>query len=236
MKDFFHFKQFSVRHRHSSMKVGTDGVLLGAWASAEGVQSVLDIGTGTGVIALMMAQRTGPTAQIDAVEVNEQAAHDAADNFMQSPWRAKLTLHPLAIQEFSQGNTYDLIITNPPFFTNSYKPPDKNRQLARHTDTLTFAELLSVTSNLLTKPSGRLAIILPWTESHIFKTLALTFSLHCIRECAFRTRQHKPVERVLMEFSFQPLPIAYESICLYESGEVWTSDYIKLTRDYYLKI
>lgn len=236
MKDFFHFKQFSVRHKHSSMKIGTDGVLLGAWASVKGIQSVLDIGTGTGVIALMMAQRTGPTAQIDAVEVNEHAALDATDNFRLSPWQSKLNLHPIAIQEFSNGKTYDLIISNPPFYSNSYKPPDKNRQLARHTDLLSFSELLTASSNLLSRPSGRLAIILPLAESQEFKALAQSISLQCIRECSFRTRLHKPIERVLMEFSFQKLPTKVESLCLYESDEAWSSEYKDLTREFYLRI
>lgn len=236
MKDFFHFKQFSVCHKHSSMKVGTDGVLLGAWASVNGIQSVLDIGTGTGVIALMIAQRTGPMVRIDAVELNERAAQDAENNFRQSPWQSKLTLHPISIQEFSSGNTYDLIITNPPFFNNSYKPPDKNRQLARHTDLLSFTELLAVSFNLLIKPSGRLAIILPFTESQAFKVLAQSFSLHCIRECTFRTRNHKPIERVLMEFSFQSYTPEVESLCLYETHETWTAEYKNLTREFYLKI
>jgi len=218
------------------MKVGTDGVLLGAWANVNGANTILDIGTGSGVIALMIAQRTGPNVQIDAVEINDGAVMDASENFSISPWKEKVFLHHTTIQSFETKSKYDLIITNPPYFSNSFKPPDKNRQVARHAEDLKPDELLHSVCNLLS-PTGRLAIILPPFEGAIFKSMALERNaFHSIRECVFRSREHKPVERLLMEFSFQTISTVNEELFLYRQGDELSESYRNLTKDFYLKV
>lgn len=232
--DQFHFKQFTVTHKRSSMKVGTDGVLLGAWTSVEGVHTVLDIGTGTGLIALMLAQRTSGKIPIDAVEISAEASADASDNFKCSPWSSAIQLHHLPIQKFTSTRKYDLIVSNPPYFINSFKPPDKQRELARHAEQLSLKELIDVVKVLL-QPTGRLAVILPFSESKILKALAHHAGLHCIRECNFHSRAHKPIERVILEFSYRKGEVSTSTLCLYRMGEEWTPEYKSLTHEFYLK-
>ena len=170
----FHFKKFSVAHDKSTHKVGTDGVLLGAWVSLEEVQRILDVGTGTGVISLMLAQRTPETVTIDAVEIEEDDALQAAENVRQSPWPEKIKVYHKTIQAFSPGKKYDLIISNPPFFVESWLPPEKKRSQARHTEQLSFEELLESATRLLSA-NGRLAVILPFQEGLQFIESARQF-------------------------------------------------------------
>jgi tRNA1Val (adenine37-N6)-methyltransferase len=235
--DQFHFKKFSVTHKRSSMKVGTDGVLLGAWVDVANVSGILDIGTGTGVIALMLAQRTPSSAQIDAVELNPEACLDAQQNFAQSPWPDRLHLYTQAIQAFAPGKTYDLIVSNPPYFVNSYKPPGITRQVARHADALTFQDILAVSKNWLANP-GRMAVILPVQEGSRFMAQAAHHGFWCIRQCHFKTRPHKPAERLLLEFARTRHEKTEEHLTLYQdvTGEEWSAGYRELTRHFYLNI
>ncbi len=235
MSDYFQFRQFRVGHRLSGMKVGTDAVLLGAWVNLSGINTVLDIGTGTGIIALMLAQRTGGKAMIDAVEISDEAARDAQENFIRSPWSNSLRLIHQPLQQYTPAKPYDLLISNPPYFINSLKPPALSRQLARHTDDLSFDDLLQAAQRMVTRPAGRLAVILPEPESVIFQGKASRLALKLMRQCLFRTRAHKPVERVLMEFSFSDGHCLHEELCLYHDGNEWTPAYKALTRPFYLK-
>jgi len=235
MNDYFQFRQFRVGHRRSSMKVGTDAVLLGAWVTITGAKTILDAGTGTGVIALMLAQRTNGKAIIDAVEIDPEAAADAAENFTHSPWSTSFNLMQRSLQHLVPHHSYDLIISNPPYFINSLKPPSPSRQTARHAGQMTFDMLIEAAIRYLRQPSGRLALILPAAESIVFHTKAAASGLYLIRRCDFRTRLHKPVERVLMEFSFQQIQTVTEELCLYQQGEEWSAAYKKLTGDFYLK-
>lgn len=230
----FQFKQFSVAHDRSTHKIGTDGVLLGAWADVSNVQYILDVGTGTGVIALMMAQRTAEPVLIDAVEIEKEDHEQALQNVLQSPWASKISVHHTAIQNFSPSHPYDLVISNPPYFINSWKPPEKKRSQARHTHELSFDELLSAASRLLT-PTGRLAVVLPYQEALQFTALAKDHGLHVVRRMEFRSRAHKPVERLLLEFSRQAADVKEESLILHDQGEEWSEDYRRLTREFYLK-
>ena len=228
----FRFKQFSVEQDDVAMKVGTDGVLLGAWAECEGARHILDIGTGTGVIALQMAQRN-PMAQVQAVEIDETAAKRARANFDNSPWAERLQVAQTAVQEFSPAEKYDLIISNPPYFVDSLLPPDAKRSTARHTHDLTFEELDRTVCRLLAE-NGKFALILPVTEFE--KYLSLT-QLHLVRRCDVHPIEGGAVKRVMGEFAkHKPTATKHENIAI-ERGQRgdYTNEYRALTKDFYLK-
>ncbi|WP_077025069.1 tRNA1(Val) (adenine(37)-N6)-methyltransferase [Fuerstiella marisgermanici] len=195
----FHFKQFAVQQDRCAMKVGTDAILLGTWADGNLTPRILDIGTGTGVVALMMAQRF-PAAHITAVEVDRDASEQAASNFAASQWADRLTVEHIAIQGYATHATFDLIISNPPFFSGSLKPPDDQRRVARHDDGLPHGDLLYAASRLQS-PGGRLAVILPVDQGEEFRRLAAEYGLHCHRQCYVKPTPHKPPHRLLMEFT-----------------------------------
>lgn len=216
------------------MKVGTDGVLLGAWTNLGDATTLLDIGTGTGVIALMLAQRTASTAAIKAVELEHEAFLQAVENVALSPWREKVVVEQSAIQNYFPNHKFDLIVSNPPYFQNSQKPPDEKRKLTRHTVTLSFIELIEAVQRLLTD-HGKFNVILPNQEGKAFVHLAAKNNLYCSRQWGFRTRQGKPVERWLLEFSRQPAEKEEGEIILYETADIWSDTYKSLTQAFYLK-
>lgn len=226
------FKKFAVRHDRVAMKVGTDGVLLGAWTSVENAQHILDIGTGSGVIALMLAQRTGEGTVIDAVEVSADAAQ-AHENFEASPWKHRLRIHRVSLQQFTPGVHYDLMVANPPYFVESLKPPDEKRTLARHTVTLDHSDILVAAQHML-QPNGRLSLILPFAEAAVFEEQAGQHELFCRRQCAFRSRPTKMPLRYLLEFSRHPGAVEKSEICLYGTGNEPSAEYRSLTGDFYL--
>jgi tRNA1Val (adenine37-N6)-methyltransferase len=232
-KDIFQFKHFLVKHDKCAHKVGTDGVLLGAWANAENTKRILDIGTGTGVIALMMAQRTHYDVHIDAIDIAAEDYEQARENFALSRWAERMVAHHTALQSY-QAQPYDLIVSNPPFFIDSAKPPLDKRIRARHTETLAPEELLTHSIRLL-QPNGKLAIILPPAEGKQLITLANLKGLHCVRTGEFFSRAHKPLERLLLEFQFQNQSLQTDKIILYEKDDIWTDKYRQLTQNFYLK-
>ena len=228
----FRFKQFAVEQDDVAMKVGTDGVLLGAWANCEGAENILDIGTGTGVIALQMAQRN-PEAQICAVEIDEMAAHRARANFDMSPWAERLQVKQTAVQEFEPSEKYDLIVSNPPYFVDSLLPPDAKRSTARHTHDLTFEELDKAVARMLAD-RGRFALILPVAEFEKYLTLT---QLHLVRRCNVHPVEGGAVKRIMAEFAKQkPSEMKHENIAI-EKGRRgdYTDDYCALTKEFYLK-
>ncbi len=229
----FRFKQFSVGHDRCSMKVGTDAVLLGSWANINNAKRILDIGTGCGVIALMLAQRTTEEVTIDAVEIEQEDARQATENVSQSPWAKKVSVHQKAIQEFHSKRQYDLIVSNPPFFIDSLLPPSRQRAHARHTKRLSYEELILHSIRLL-NPNGKLAVIFPVEEGNRFKSIANKKGLHVIRQLAFHSRKDKPQERWLMEFSFEEQHVKSELLTLYNSNHEWSDGYRKLTSEFYL--
>lgn len=232
----FQFKKFSVSQESATHKVGTDGVLLGAWVNIrKGDNFVLDVGTGSGLIALMLAQRAKPDARIDAVEIEADDVKQARENVARSPWPEKVSIHHSPIQQFSSETKYNLISSNPPYFANSQTPPDKKRSRARHAYQLSFPDLLESTTRLLTK-TGRLAVILPYSEGLHFINLARGFKLFPIRKTLFRSRATKPVKRLLLELDFQGSPHSESEIILHAHGERWSEEYKSLTRDFYLNI
>ncbi len=231
----FRFKHFIIRQDHATHKVGTDGVLLGTWLQILSNDShILDIGTGSALIALMLAQRSAPLTRIDAVEIEKQDAEQARENVSLSPWPEKIKIHNMAVQQFFPDTNYDLIVSNPPFFVNSWLPPEKKRSQARHTHQLSFQDLLTASTRLL-KPGGRLALILPYLESLQFINLAGTYNLFPVRHGTFRSRAHKPVERILLELSQGGGEKTEDEIILYSEGENWSDAYKQLTREFYLK-
>lgn len=298
---YFSFKQFTVWQEHAAMRVGTDGVLLGAWcdlsscvsvvipdestdrrqpenvcpadpsqildssnrdqtvwddhvqdereksvcgaqngadAETKKVGRVLDIGSGTGVIALMVAQRTS-NAQIDAVEPDSGSCEDALRNFAESPWADRLHLHGVTLQEYvscyAEKVQYDLIVSNPPYFVDSLKAPDPVRNAVRHAVSLPFEELLDGVKALLAE-HGRFAVILPVTEGVLLEKLALERSLHCVRKCLVQTKPGVPPKRVMMEFGRKSVSL-HSGLLIMETErhQEFTEEYRRLTRDFYLK-
>ena len=229
----FHFKQFSLKHDSRAMKVGTDAVLVGSWAVVDNAQFILDIGTGSGVIALMMAQRSTDTTKIDAVEIDNAAVTCASENISQSPWPSKVQVYSESIQAFDPGYQYDLIISNPPYFIDSQKPPAETRTNARHTTSLNFVDLSRAVRRLL-RTDGKFVIILPTSEASLFSTTARFDGLFCSRKCSFRSRADKPVERIMMEFQLSPTDVIDTALILYSTGSAWSPEYRRLTLDFYL--
>ncbi len=240
MESIFRFKQFVVHQDRCAMKIGTDGILLGAWAQAEQPERILDIGTGTGLIALMMAQRF-PNAIVDAVEVEPNAAEQAARNFSSSPWPDRLNLHHQTIQSFAssglRNKAYSLIVSNPPWFADSLKSNEIRRNLARHTDSLSHDELLN-SVRLLLHSSGRFAVVLPSGDSTSFIHSAHQRNLFCRRQCHVRSKPSLSPHRVLLEFETVPAEspvIPQELIIENEQHHDYTESFRKLTRDFYLR-
>lgn len=228
----FKFKQFAVEQEDVAMKVGTDGVLLGAWANTDNAKRILDIGTGTGVIALQMAQRN-TEAQTYAVEIDETATKRARANFDASPWAERLEVQHTSVQEFAPAEKFDLIVSNPPYFVDSLLPPDAKRSTARHTHDLTFEELDKAVCRLLSV-DGKFALILPVAEFE--KYLKLT-RLYLARRCDVCPVEGGAVKRVMAEFAKQQsTTIAHQTIAI-EKGRRgdYTDDYRALTKDFYLK-
>ena len=223
------------------MKVGTDGVLLGAWApiSKFKIQDsklrILDVGTGSGLVALMLAQRC-PEAQIDAIDIDEAAAIQAKENFENSPWGPCMHAHRASLQEWN-GGPYGLIVSNPPYFRNSLKNPDKGRELARHTDSLNYEELIKYSAKLLTE-HGQLALILPAEAETEVCTLADTEGLCLTHVTRVYSKESKPARRVLMAFSRNTGITGYrnaEDILVLEDEKGGRSlPYQELCKEFYL--
>ena len=229
----FKFKQFTVHQQRSAMKVGTDGVLIGAWASVRPAdRALLDIGTGTGLIALMLAQRN-PKAEVVAVEIDTESAAQASENVAESPWSDRIKVERCAVQEFTPTMKFDLIVSNPPYFVDSLKCPDESRNTARHTDTLSFAELMHTAERLLA-PDGRLAVIVP-AEAAL--SVIAAGKLHLVRRCDVRTKPNGAPKRVMLEFSprFEGVATREELTIGDGSNGGYSPEYIALTRDFYLK-
>ncbi len=233
--DWFRFKQFMVKQDKTAMKVGTDGVLLGSWAGVENPARILDIGTGTGLIALMMAQRY-PSATVDAVEIDKDAAGQAAENFRHSAWDDRLSIHHQSLREFAvdRKRDYDLIVSNPPYFSRSMKAPGKGRTLARHDDLLSKEELLQDVVRLL-KPEGVFAVILPFGSSAEFISIATGLLLFPQKGLKVRPVPGRPFARILISFSFTAGEFHEDEIIIESGGRhVYSEEYIRLTKDFYL--
>lgn len=236
--NIFTFKQFAVRQEGSAMKVGTDGVLLGAWCSIPSdAGRALDIGTGTGLIALMTAQR-GTKIMVDAIEIDAMSAEQAQRNVADSPWADRITVIRDDIREFAAAEQciYDLLVTNPPYFTESLLPPDKARTTARHTTLLDHGQLVAAAAKLL-GAEGIFATILPFAQAETFIALAIRNGLHLARRTDVCPTPDSPPKRTLMEFSRRITIRPSTGILVIESGQRhrYSEEYKALTQDFYLK-
>ena len=245
MSNYFRFKQFIICHDKCAMKVGTDAVLLGAWANPDNCKTILDIGTGTGVIAIMLAQKSNLSekqtrqsdAVIDAIEMDENAFLQAKENVNACKWSSRISVHHLSLQLFhrQKKEKYDLIVSNPPFFAGSMKAAEQSRHLARHTDLLSFEDLLQGVLSLLS-PTGKFCVILPSKEGDHFRSLAEKNKLYLSKLTRVRTKENKSEEkRLLMQFEFDRKTF-YENLLVIEKDEPhsYTDEYKELTKDYYL--
>jgi tRNA1Val (adenine37-N6)-methyltransferase len=230
--DKFDFKKFSVYHDRATMKVGTDGVLLGAWTDIINATRILDVGTGSGVIALMLAQRASEKTHIDAIDISLSDCEQARENVARSPWPEKISVHYSSLQLF-ESRPYDHVVSNPPYFINSFKPPLVNRANARHTETLNHHELLYHAKRLL-NPAGKLSVVLPNSEANLLQPIAKAQGWFCARICRFKSRINKPVERVLLELQLTQKPCTEHEIVLYDENSEWSAAYRNLTKDFYL--
>jgi tRNA1Val (adenine37-N6)-methyltransferase len=229
----FRFKQFSVTDDEASLKVGTDAVLLGAWVQIGDARRLLDVGTGSGVIALMLAQRSHPQARVDAIDIQFNDVRQAVINASRSPWPGKIAVVEIAVQQFKANDSYDLIVSNPPYFSGSLLPPDPARTAARHDATLTYDDLLRSARRLLS-PTGRMGVIIPDLAARDFITLAGQHALYPHRLTRFITREGKKPERTLLELGFTRIRHSIDYLTLYGPDNQWSEEYRKLTANFYL--
>jgi len=231
----FRFKQFSVDQSGCAMKINTDGVLLGALAEADRPQNILDIGTGTGVIALMLAQRFENT-RIDAVEIDQSAAETANRNFSHSPFAERMNLYPAGFEQFFESNPdkkYDLIVSNPPFFINSLKSPKAGKQLAKHADRDFFERLIDIVSDHLIA-DGLLCLILPVDTAELVSSLAKKAKLHEQNNIRIHSFEHSEPHRLIMYFGYKQTTVNEEKFVIYKSVGNYSEEYIKLLKPYFI--
>lgn len=231
----FRFKQFQIEHQQS-FKVGTDGVLLGAWANIEKDKNILEIGSGSGVISIMLAQRNY-SAKITGIEIDPQSVTESKSNILQCPWHERIKVIKTDLQHFMTEQKFDHIITNPPFFSNSTKSKNKRKNETRHTETLSFDDIISFGQHYLQK-NGTLSIILPKEEGTFFISQAIKKNFTLNRVTSVRSKINKPIERLLIEFiylSTENRTIKEETLVIQnEQRNDYTEDYIKLTEAFYL--
>ncbi len=234
----FHFKKFTICHDRSSMKVGTDGVLLGAWAG-QGLdnelspKTILDIGTGSGLIALMLAQRF-ESSHITAIDIHEESVAQAQENAMASSFGDRIEV---SLQDFStmdiNSNRYDLIVSNPPFYTEDTLSGKESRDNARHTSALPFDALISGAASLL-NDKGLFSVIIPYSSVSSFVFLCTKNRLHLLRRMDVKSTEKKDIKRSLLEFGKQSKPTQTATITLYAEGGLRSAEYAKLTKEFYL--
>jgi len=232
---YFDFKQFRINQEYSAFKVGTDGVLLGAWTSLPDAGDALDIGTGTGLLAIMLAQRS--TLQVTAIEPDKPSAEEASWNVKNSRWKERITVYNESLQDHVAvpARKYDLIITNPPYFTGSVLNNDIRSSGARHDVTMGSEDILKAASELL-RENGKLSLILPYTEGNLFIAMASAYGLYCNRITKVKPLPSKPVRRLLMEFSGQKGILKSDYLTIERGNRhEYSAEYKALTRDFYLE-
>ncbi|GAB6120518.1 tRNA1(Val) (adenine(37)-N6)-methyltransferase [Dysgonomonas termitidis] len=232
---YFKFKQFTIYHNLCAMKVGTDGVLLGAWTNIPEAKKALDIGTGTGLIALMLAQRDNKLC-INAIDIDSNAIEQAKENIRQSPFFSQIHILGSSLQDFRLcGQQYDLIVSNPPFFIQSLKSPHDGRTLARHTDSLSSDELLEISAALLTD-NGKLSIIYPFGHKETLFSLSKKHNLYPSRVTNVYPTPVSLPKRVLIEFSKTELPLIETNLIIEKDRHVYSDEFTGLVKNFYLKM
>lgn len=237
---FFKFKKFTIWHDKCAMKVGTDGVLLGALAPSESVKRILDVGTGTGLIALMLAQRTEKEQDvtITAVELDKDAVLQAQENINHSPWANRISVVSTDYRTYSSTVKFDLIVSNPPYFVNAIKSPLLNRTQARHTDSLSFEDLITKSATLLAD-RGVFEVIIPTDGMDRFFTLAKDVNLTLLKRIMIKTTPIAIAKRVVLFFSKENKEIADiedKELLIELERHQYSDDYIRLTKSFYLKM
>ena len=230
----FTFKQFHINHDRCAMKVGTDGILLGAWAPVEQARRVLDIGTGSGLIALMLAQRSRSDCHIDGVELDSDAVIQARENVAASPWADRVTITESAVQGY-QAAPYDLIVSNPPYFVAGQSFSDPARAMARHTGALDSHALLAACDRLLA-PNGEVALVLPTAMADEILCISADYDLHGICYTAVITREGKEANRVLLRLGRGLNRCERGDIVIHSADGAYSDRYIQLTSPFYLKM
>ena len=239
----FSFKQFTIEQDRCAMKVGTDGVLLGAWTSLQNnPQTILDIGAGTGLIALMLAQRS-TAQQIDALEIDEDAYEQCVENFENSPWADRLFCFHASLDEFAEepdDEKYDLIVSNPPFYPPPAPPKGEGltseaRKKARFYDSLPFENLIKYTVQLLSE-TGELAVVIPFAEEESFIAFAKEHFLYVNRITRVRGTENTSIKRSLLQFSFIEKEVEENELTLEISRHLYTEDFKSLVKEFYLKL
>jgi len=233
--NYFSFKQFTIYQDRCAFKVGTDGVLLGASADISGVRTILDVGTGTGLVALMLAQRG--EAEITAIEPDPASFEQACSNVESSRWKGRIKVINTSLQDYlAVSAKFDLIVSNPPFFSDSLKNPDPGKATARHNDTLNNEDLLKGTERLMAE-GGRLQVIMPYAEGNILIAEAQAFGLYCNNILKIRPLPTSEVRRMILTFTREKSK-PHESFLTIEHGKrhEFTEEYKNLTRDFYLRI
>ena len=233
----FRFKQFSLEQDRCAMKVGTDGVLLGAWTSLDhDPESIMDIGSGSGLMALQLAQRSD-APMIDAVEIDHDAFEQCVANFEASPWSDRLFCYHASIQEYASEieEEYDLIICNPPFFDQDVRSTDPKRDLARFEDALPLKHLMICALHLLSA-EGRLSIVIPKEKEEEALALAAELDLFPRRLCRVQGSPNSPIKRVMLEFGLEQTPIQEQLLMLRNEDGSWTDEYVNLVDEFYLDI
>ena len=223
---YFQFKQFTVWHDKCAMKVGTDGVLLGAWTPVESAHRILDIGTGTGLVALMLAQRSLP----DAAAVGQ-----ARENIIRSPWKERVEVVQADFKKYRSLDKFDVIVSNPPYFVDSLECPDRQRAAARHNDSLTYEDLLEGVSGLLTE-NGFFTVVIPADVAERVKKIASIKKLYAVRQLNVITKPGGIPKRVLITFSFSNQECIVEELLTELARHQYSEEYMTLTRDYYLNM
>ena len=235
----FNFKEFTVQQDKTAMKIGTDAVLLGAWCFADFPDTILDVGAGTGIISLQLAQRFDAET-IDAVELDENAYEQTVENFEQSDWADRLYCYNASFQEFAneiaeEEENYDLIVSNPPFYTDEFESENESRNKARFTSSLSFQELIVGVAKILSR-KGIFSVIIPFKEEENFIDVASKNKLFLNRVCRVKGNPTSKVKRSLLEFSFQESAIKKEQLTIEIKRHQYTEAYINLTKDFYLKM
>mgnify|MGYP003637055583 CR=1 FL=1 len=234
----FQFKKFSIEQDRTAMKIGTDGVLLGAWTPIENNPfSILDIGAGTGIIALMLAQRSN-AEQIDALEIDEDAYEQATDNFENSPWNDRLFCFHAGLDEFVEEpeDEYDLIVSNPPFYSEDYKSDNEQRDLARFQDAMPFEDLIEAAALLLSE-NGIFSVIIPFKEEEKFLALANEYDLFPIKITRVKGAPTSEIKRSLLAFSRNEIAnFPIDELIIETARHIYTPEYIELTKEFYLKM